>query len=147
MSQWTPALVRARLREAAFTHRLMPDPDRKFQARLRALWPDIPSDRARNPERWWGNPRTERAREPRILPTAAQIDRLDEVTDWLTWLTPPPAGFPADISRMLWARASRRSWRWIRHRRQGVIGANGEDSLRRSVVMAEEWLARRLNSG
>jgi hypothetical protein len=67
-------------------------------AGFRVAWPDIAYE-------WLAYGWTP-ARAPRIPPTPAQIDRLDEVLGWLHALT-------REQRVILWARANRWTWRQV----------------------------------
>lgn len=68
-----------RIREAADTLRRMDNTDRKFLAAgEKCSWPAYVRD--------WHAYGAEDAREPRIPPTNAAIDRMNETIGWIAWL-------------------------------------------------------------
>ena len=101
-AHWTPRMVEDRIEEAAFTLRRLPDP-RLQQAR--SSWPPIIHE-------FHDAYGAEPARLRLGPPSAAAIDRMDEVLAWLMWVEP-------DEARLLWWRATRTPWKVI-ERRLGV---------------------------
>lgn len=68
-----------KIRSAAYTLKRLPDTDRRFlSAGSRCSWPTIIRD--------WQAYSTDGARLPRIVPTPAAIDNLDQVIEWIAWL-------------------------------------------------------------
>lgn len=124
MTDWTRHAVENRVIEAAVTLRRLP-PDRWSRLNaLRVSWPDYVKDRGA-----YGYNPTSR---PRILPSSAEIDRLDEVMAWIgDHLTPEAVrgtNLPSDIARIVWLRAARTTWpriSIIRQERYGVSLARG----------------------
>jgi len=117
--------VEDRIREAARTLRLLPSTDARYRVALRAWWPDAPDE--------WTAYAAADARTPRLVPSAGEIDRLDEVLTWMTALAVGrlPPKLPGDTGRIVWARASGASWpRIMRSRRARQRGGNSRESLR-----------------
>lgn len=79
--------VDRRLREAARTLQAMPmDRPRGY----RVMWPDVPKD-AQTAYGYYGDPlnlyrRERQMPDIRVIPSPAEIDRMDEVLGWLAWL-------------------------------------------------------------
>lgn len=87
--------VMEQIQEAARTIRLLPP----VKAREKFCnWPDI----VQNFMDAYGYT----APTFRIVPTAKQITRLDQVIDWLTWV-------PPETARIIWARSEGYPWRKI----------------------------------
>jgi Domain of unknown function (DUF6362) len=61
---------------------------------------------------------------PRIGVTSKQVTEMDAVIRWLAWLSQHP-GFGAEYTRIIWARAEKRSWRKI-----GVMAGKSKDTCR-----------------
>lgn len=95
----TPAAIKLRLIDAADTLRRLPFPKHGAPMRLRAGWPDVVRDTF---DDWWGNDTPTKTRRAHAAPE--QIARMDEVLDWLHWLT-------QDQRRIAWAKACRVKWR------------------------------------
>src|SRR3990167_6121208 len=70
--------IEDRICEAARTLQLLPSPGARFLAQLRSWWPEAPDE--------WSAYAATDATVPRIIPTAAEIDRMDEVLAWMTAL-------------------------------------------------------------
>lgn len=92
--------IRARLEEAADTLRRLPYP--REYAGLRGEKIGMP-DYVRNVWEHYGK---DEARIPRMPPTAAAIDRLDEALTWLHWLEQADA-------RLVFMRALRIGWKRV----------------------------------
>ena len=117
--------IEDRICEAARTLQLLPSPGARFLAQLRSWWPEAPDE--------WSAYAATDATVPRIIPTAAEIDRMDEVLKWMTVLAVDrlPLKLPTDTGRIVWARASGASLpRIMRSRRQRQRGGNSRESLR-----------------
>ena len=117
--------VEDRIREAARTLRLLPSMDRRFLAQLRSWWPEAPDE--------WSAYGAADTCMPRLVPSAAEIDRLDKVLAWMTALAVEqlPPKLPEDTGRIVWARAAGASWpRIMRSRQQRQRGGNSRESLR-----------------
>jgi hypothetical protein len=63
----------------------------------------------------------------KIVPTAKQISRMDEVIEWLTWL-------PPETARIIWARCSGLPWRTIA-RMAGLAPSTCESRCRIGMVV------------
>lgn len=91
---WTVTLVEERLREAAETLRMLP------AERPRGLRSAMPAP-IRSAQEAYG---WQEARVRPAPPSAAAIDRLDEVLSWMAWLD-------EEQIRVVWARANNAPWR------------------------------------
>ncbi len=94
MTKYTVDEINERIREAMKTLRSLPDRNRPRDRGV--WWPDIPAD-------WLGYGYTD-ARMMRIMPSARDIDRLDEVMTWMAWL-------PPKVGKLVAARAFDLPWR------------------------------------
>ena len=115
-----------RIREAAQTLRRLPSVDARFLVQLRSWWPDAPNE-------WTAYAATD-AVAPRIVPSAAAIDQMDEVLGWMTALASHrlPANLPPDTGKIVWARASGAPWpKIMRLRTIRQKGGNSRESLRK----------------
>jgi len=92
---WTRDLVEAALEEAARTMRFVPDPPGSRPRGYGSSWPDY----VRDPWHAYGY----HAARAQIVPSAAEIDRMDEVLEWLAWLDPVDA-------KIVWFRAAGMRW-------------------------------------
>ena len=110
--KWTPKLVAERLEEAANTLRNLPD--KRIQG-YRSSWPDTIPD--------WTEYGWTKARVRRFPPTPDQIDRMDEVMNWLRWLS-------REEACLLWLRAERIPWKLILRR----IGGCRDTAWRRWMM-------------
>ena len=134
--------VEDRIREAARTLRLLPSMDRRFLAQLRSWWPEAPDE--------WSAYAATDATAPRIIPSAAEIDRLDQVLTWMTALAVErlPLKLPEDTGRIVWARAAGASWpRIMRSRRARQRGGNSRESLRQVYRAGLAIVAARAGDG
>ena len=117
--------IENRIREAAHTLRLLPSPDGRYLTTIRAWWPDAPNE--------WTAYNAVGATMPRLVPSAAEIDRMDQVLGWMTALAKDrlPPRLPSDTGRIVWQRAAGASWpRIMRSRRAWQPGGNSRESLR-----------------
>ena len=110
----------------------MPMPQRGKPLQLEAHWPDIVRD--------WLSYGWSLASAPRFPPTAAEIDRLDEVLGWLHWLT-------RDQRLILWARANKWTWRKIEQLDELERNGHGRQErwLRQIAGDGEARILSRLN--
>ena len=131
--------IEDRICEAARTLQLLPSPGARFLAQLRSWWPEAPDE--------WSAYAAADAAVPRIIPTAAEIDRMDEVLAWMTALAIDrlPPKLPADTGRIVWARAAGASWpRIMRSRRAKQRGGNSRESLRQVYKAGLYLVAKRM---
>ena len=84
------------IQQAVHTLRLLPPAD--WPSSKTGYWPDV----IQNFYDAYGYT----APTVRVIPTARQISRLDEVIEWMSWL-------PPEYARIIWARAEGFSWRQI----------------------------------
>lgn len=147
-------LIEARLMEAARTMRRLPAADAAIVSGLknvRAKWPDYVQEGF---DAWIGYNREKASYRP-DPPSAAEIDRMDEILEtWLAWLQPQnlPSGLPSDLGRIVWARSACLPWSAIitkRSERHGsgigrVPGGNSYTSLRQHYTAALRLIERRL---
>ena len=131
--------IEDRICEAARTLQLLPSPGARFLAQLRSWWPEAPDE--------WSAYAATDATVPRLIPTAAEIDRMDEVLTWMTVLAINrlPPKLPADTGRIVWARAAGASWpRIMRSRRAKQRGGNSRESLRQVYKAGLYLVAKRM---
>lgn len=90
MTVWTAELVEERLRAAMLTLKAMPS-DRPMGHRI--MWPGVPKDTrdAMLAYGYYGDPENRYRKERqmpdlKVLPSSADIDRLDVCLGWLYWL-------------------------------------------------------------
>ncbi|MBU9710119.1 hypothetical protein KSP24_24905 [Paenibacillus sp. AK121] len=94
----TPREIEDRFEEAALTMRRLPDPAGSGARAWGRSWPDYVHD-ARHAY-GYGEFRV------RIVPSAAEIQRMEECIDWLRWLSP-------DDAKLVWFRAEGQRWRQV----------------------------------
>jgi hypothetical protein len=95
---WTPNIVEDRFEEAAITLRRLPDPTGSGARGFGSSWPDYVRD-ARHAYGY-------HEARMRIVPNAAEIQRMEDAIDWLRWLEP-------DDARIVWLRAEGMRWRQV----------------------------------
>lgn len=124
---WTRETVEKRLEEAATTLRFLPDPRASGPKGFGSSWPDY----VRDPWHAYGY----HAARARIVPSAAEISRMEECLEWLALLPPEDA-------RIVWLRATGMRW--------GTLGRAlkcSRSTLWRRWVAALMTLTLRLNKG
>lgn len=155
---WTSWDAEQRLIEASRTIARLPPGEWTRLAALRVSWPQYTHDR----QIVYG---WEPARKGRILPTMAEITRMDETMAWVSTLLGPGTieekrdRVPSDVARVLWLRAGHATWEriaearidvWGRHRGRGGPSAvpmgNSTPSLRRIHKAGLALLASRLDA-
>ncbi len=94
----TPAEVEARFEEAAVTLRRLPDPPGSGPKGFGSSWPDYVRDAGQS--YGYGEARV------RIVPSAAEIARMEECIGWLRFVAPEDA-------RIVWLRAENMRWRQV----------------------------------
>jgi hypothetical protein len=103
---WTPATVESSLRAALVTLRRLPSKN-LFPAGIRAAWPEVVVD-VRESYGW------DRARAPRIMPSAQDIQAMDNALRWVSEFLAPramhAAGLPIDTSAIVLARCAGATW-------------------------------------
>jgi hypothetical protein len=97
---WTEDEVQYRLGEAADCLRRMPMGKNARPSTRSTAWPDVVQETF---DAWISYGR-EDARTRPAAPSSEDIDRMDEVMQWLMWLS-------ADQRRVIWARACDIKWR------------------------------------
>ena len=95
MDKWTPSLVEARLAEAAFVLKRLPEPRRQGYF---STWPEIVHSFA---DKVGQEPQMRRPK-----PGPRDITQAEDALLWLRWLDPADA-------RLLWLRANRKPWKPI----------------------------------
>ena len=129
---WTEAQVQERLAEAAHTIRRMPLPKHGKPDDFHVSWPDVVYD-------WLAYGWTP-ARAQGIRPTPAEVSRMDEVLQWLHWLT-------RDQRLIVWARANH--WGWRKLEALDELERNGhgrrEQQLRRIMHDGHARILAKLN--
>lgn len=95
MTKWTPHLVEARLSEAAFVIRRLPEP-RLFG--YFSTWPEIRHS--------FADQVGQEPRRMRVLPSPAAISRMEETLTWTAGLEPIDG-------RIVWMRAYGTRWREV----------------------------------
>lgn len=121
----TAGEVEARMEEAATTLRRLPNPRGSGPRGFRSSWPEY----VREAKHAYGY------HEPRlrVLPSPAQIDRMDEALLWLQFLKPEDA-------RIVWMRAERAPWKEV-----CIQAACVRQTAWRRWVAALHTIARTLN--
>jgi hypothetical protein len=122
---WTGAIVKARMREAAWTVRGMPAPDAKVKRALkggRTPWPECV-------RATW-----DAGLDGLIVkPSPVAITKAEEAAEWLLWL-------PELERRVVWARAQGVKW-W---RIAAAVGSS-ERTCEAMLARAHETIAMRLS--
>ena len=98
MVHLTPREIEDRLEEAAVTLRRVPNPPGSSAKGYGSSWPDYVHE-ARHA---YGYHEV----RMRIIPSAAEIQRMEECIVWLSWLS-------ADDAKIVWYRAEGRRWRQV----------------------------------
>lgn len=98
---FTRSTVEARLEEAATTLKHLPDPPGSGPKGFGSSWPDY----VRDPWHAYGY----HAARARIVPSAAEISRMEEALGWLGFLS-------AEDARIVWWRASGMRWAQVGRR-------------------------------
>lgn len=94
----TPCAIEDRFEEAAITLRRLPNPKGSGAKGYGQAWPDYVQE-ARHA---YGYHEV----RIKIIPTAAEIQRMEECIDWLRWLSPEDA-------KIVWLRAEGERWRQV----------------------------------
>jgi len=95
---WTPRIVEDRLEEAASVLRRLPDPNGSGARGYGSAWPDY----IREAKDAYGC----HAARMRVVPNAAEIQRMEDCLGWLRWVDPEDA-------RIVWLRAEGARWRQV----------------------------------
>ena len=95
MTNWTPSFVEARLAEAAFVLKRLPEPRRQGYF---STWPEIVHDFADKVE--------QEPKPMRVLPSPAAISRMEETLSWTVGLDPVEG-------KIIWLRAHGERWKTI----------------------------------
>lgn len=98
MKDLSPREIEDRFEEAAITLRRLPDPPGSGPKAWGRSWPDYVHD-ARHAY-GYGEFRV------RIVPSADEIQRMEECIEWLAWLAP-------DDAKLIWYRAEGQRWRQV----------------------------------
>ena len=94
----TPREIEDRFEEAAITLRRLPDPTGSRSRAYGRSWPDY----VHEAKHAYGYDEV----RMRIIPTAAEIARMEECIEWLAWLAP-------DDAKIIWFRAEGYRWRQV----------------------------------
>jgi hypothetical protein len=119
--------VEDRFEEAATTLRRVPNPAGSGPRGYGSSWPDY----VRDPWHAYGY----HAATMRVIPSAAEISRMEECLEWLAWLS-------ADDARIVWMRAGGSRWAQVGR----AVGLTRSTCWRRWVA-ALVTVERRLNAG
>ncbi len=95
MQSQKAAVLKVRLRQAAVTLAALPRDPHERPCQMRSAWPDIIHDTAP----FVLQPRG----QPRFVPNPLEIDRMNEIFDWLSALDP-------GSRTLVWARACKVPW-------------------------------------
>jgi hypothetical protein len=95
MTEWTPDLVEARLAEAAFVLKRMPEPRRQGYF---STWPQIVHS--------FGDIAGQEPRPMKVLPSPQAISRMEETLTWTACLEPVDG-------KIVWLRAYGKPWKTI----------------------------------
>lgn len=90
--------IEDRLEEAARTLRRLPNPPGSTPRGYGSSWPDY----VRDPWHAYGYSQA----RMKVIPSASDIQRMEECLDWLRWLAP-------DDARIVWMRAEGHRWRQV----------------------------------
>ena len=94
----SPREIEDRFEEAALTLRRLPDPPGSGPKSYGHSWPEYVHEAKH--AYGYGEYRI------RIVPSAAEIQRMEECIDWLRWLAP-------DDAKLIWYRAEGQRWRQV----------------------------------
>jgi hypothetical protein len=94
----TPREIEDRFEEAAITLRRLPNPTGSGPRGYGQSWPDY----VQEAQHAYGYTEV----RIRIVPSAAEIQRMDECIEWLRWLDP-------DDAKIVWLRAEGKRWRQV----------------------------------
>ena len=123
--EFTARVIEDRMEEAALTLRRLPNPPGSGPKGFGQSWPEYVHDA----KHAYGYHET----RMRVIPSAAEIQRMEECIDWLRFIGPEEA-------RIVWLRAER--WRW----RQVCIHAGCvRQTAWRRWVAALQTIANHLN--
>jgi hypothetical protein len=95
MDKWTPSLVEARLAEAAFVLKRLPEPRRRGYF---STWPEIVHS--------FGDKVGQEPKPMRVLPSPQAISRMEETLTWTACLDPVDG-------KIVWMRAYGERWKTI----------------------------------
>jgi hypothetical protein len=95
MTEWTPGLVEARLAEAAFVLKRLPEPRRQGYF---STWPQIVHS--------FGDLASQEPKPMRVLPSPQAISRMEETLTWTTCLDPIDG-------KIVWLRAYGTRWKQV----------------------------------
>ena len=114
---WRHQDVTARLELAAKTLRALPDQQRRYLT-TKSNWPDYVQ------KYYEGSMDLEATAYVRVVPSAAEISKMDEALEWLRWISKCRHRDTGTLGRIIWARAEGFSWRDIAamcHRSSGGV--------------------------
>ena len=111
----TDQYVEDRVEEAARTLRRVPNPPGSGPKGYSSSWPEYVQDK--QPGEVFGG------RPMRVIPSAAEISRMEEVFEWLKLVDP-------ETARLVWLRASGMRWRQVCYQ----IGCVRQTAWRRYVA-------------
>jgi hypothetical protein len=95
MDKWTPSLVEARLAEAAFVLKRLPEPRRQGYF---STWPEIVHS--------FADKVVQEPKPMRVLPSPQAISRMEETLTWTACLDP-------DDGKIVWMKAYGERWKTI----------------------------------
>lgn len=96
--EFTPRIIEDRMEEAALTLRRLPNPPGSGPKGYGQSWPEY----VHEAKHAYGYHET----RMRVIPSAAEIQRMDECIDWLRFVRPEDA-------RIVWLRAENCRWRQV----------------------------------
>lgn len=99
--------IEFRLSEAALTEHRLPDKDRRILYKKNSNWPDFISNFVRQGLDW------EKPTKIRIVPSAKDISDMEEVLDWLTWISKGRHKDPIKLTKIIWARSNGCQWKQV----------------------------------
>ena len=96
--EFTPRIIEDLMEDAAYTLRRLPNPPGSGPKGFGHSWPEYVHDA----NQAYGYGET----QMRIIPSAADIQKMDECIEWLRFIRPEDA-------RIVWMRGENRRWRYI----------------------------------
>jgi hypothetical protein len=102
MKDVTEKYIIRRLLEAATTEKHLQDKERRFFA-TKSTWPDYVQEWFKGLHRGDGLVDADKTTRVVLRPTASQISNMDEVLDWLAWLSQSRHKDAITLMRIVWA--------------------------------------------
>ena len=96
--EFTPRIIEDLMEDAAYTLRRLPNPPGSGPKGFGHSWPEYVHDA----NQAYGYGET----QMRVIPSAADIQKMDECIEWLRFIRPEDA-------RIVWMRGENRRWRYI----------------------------------